>query len=309
MSTNEAILNLIRCRLSMLKVNEAIRNKRLSIPIHLGLGHEAIAVALNAVKEPQDSLALSHRNMHYNFAVQSEGTRIFQEYLLLDNGLQRGQYGSMNLIQPDNGIVYTSSILGNNLCVAVGIAKGNQINERQSGSEPGITVVVTGDGAMEEGAFYESLLMAKTSNVPMVVIVENNGWSMYTQIHERRFEINLSKLGDSLSIPTVQLTSNDTLEYIEQLRQVREQAIQQSTPVIVEVMVHTLGDYWVEDPNRRIINYHHGLAPKIVQSTQSIVQADEMDPLYVVSKYVSPEQWSDFEQQVLEELVDFGGAQ
>ena len=248
----------------MLKVNEAIREKRFSIPLHLGLGHEAIAVAVASMKEPQDTIALSHRNMHYNFAVQPQGARILQEYLLLDSGLKKGDYGSMNLIQPENGIVYTSSILGNNLCVAVGIAKGNQINERRHGTASSVTAVVTGDGAMEEGAFYESLLMAKTSNVPMIILVENNGWSMYTQIHERRFDIDLNKLGDALSIPTYQLNSNDAIAYIDQLRDIRSRAIQESTPIIVEVSVHTLGDYWVEDPKRRIINYHHGLARRLI---------------------------------------------
>lgn len=309
MSVQETILNLMRCRISMLKVNEAIREKRFSIPLHLGLGHEAIAVAVASMKESQDTVALSHRNMHYNFAVQKEGSRILQEYLLSESGLKKGNYGSMNLIQPENGIVYTSSILGNNLCVAVGIAKGNQINERQKGTDSSVTVVVTGDGAMEEGAFYESLLMAKTSKVPMIVLVENNGWSMYTQIHERRFEIDLPKLGDSLSIPTYQLNSNDAIEYIEQLKDIRLRAIEDSTPIIVEVSVHTLGDYWVEDPNRRIINYHHGLAPKIDQSAQSIVHGDAMDPLHVASKYVSAEEWSELEQTVLTELEGFGGEQ
>ena len=58
--------------------------------------------------------------------------------------------------------------------------KVSQLNEKENGTDPSVTIVVTGDGAMEEGAFYESLLMSKTSKVPMIIIVENNGWSMYT---------------------------------------------------------------------------------------------------------------------------------
>lgn len=296
------IRHLMHTRLSMLRVNEHIRQKMFSIPIHLGLGHEAIAVAIARCKQEPDCLVLSHRNMHYNFAVSSNPCEIVAEYLLLEKGVMKGQYGSMNLIQPSKGVVYTSSILGNNLCVATGIAKGNQINEHLNQSERGVTFVVTGDGAMEEGAFYESLLMAKTAGVPMIVIVENNGWSMYTQIHERRFPIDLQQFGQSLSIPTYRLETNDTFEYIEQLNAIREHAVREQTPVIVEVLLHTLGDYWVEDPHRRNINYHHGLAPKITDTQKTLLVADETDPVYVLKKQTLPVEWESIETSVVNQI-------
>ena len=218
-----------------------------------------------------------------------------------------GQYGSMNLIQPDNGVVYTSSILGNNLCVASGVAKANQVTETILGVPQTATFVVTGDGAMEEGAFYESLLMARTCKVPMVIIVENNGWSMYTQIHERRFPIDLKKFGDALDVPTFQLHGNDVFEYIDQLSEIRTLAIEQQTPVIVEVLLHTLGDYWVEDPKRRNINYHHGLAPKITDTSSSIIVQDETDPLYVASKLNIIPDWENLEQRLFDEVSNIGG--
>jgi pyruvate dehydrogenase E1 component alpha subunit len=308
MRQQETIVRLIKARLSMLQVNDAIREKRFQIPIHMGLGHEALAVALAEIKSPQDCLVLSHRNMHYNFAVQNKPSQIFSEYLLSKEGVMEGQYGSMNLIQPDNGVVYTSSILGNNLCVASGIAKANQVNETILGVPQTATFVVTGDGAMEEGAFYESILMARTCKVPMVIIVENNGWSMYTQIHERRFPIDLKKFGDALDVPTFELKGNDVFEYIDQLSEIRTLAIEQQTPVIVEVLLHTLGDYWVEDPKRRNINYHHGLAPKITDASSSIIVQDDTDPLYVASKLNIIPDWENLEQRLFDEVSNIGGA-
>jgi TPP-dependent pyruvate/acetoin dehydrogenase alpha subunit len=293
--------SLLRTRLSMLKMNDCIRQKMLSIPIHMALGHEAIAVAVAEVKHANDSVVLSHRNMHYNFAMTQQPGLMLKEYLLHFDGLMQGRYGSMNLIQPLEGIVYTSSILGNNLCVASGIAKANQIKDLRS-AEPSVTYVVTGDGAMEEGAFYESLLMAKTCQVPMVVIVENNGWSMYTQIHERRCPIDLPQFGQSLSIPTYTLKGNDTLKYIEQLQEIRERALREQTPVIVEVLLHTLGDYWVEDPHRRNINYHHGLAPKIIEADNPVIIANDTDPIYVLKQQELPIDWQVIEAAVVDSI-------
>ena len=278
------IQELFRVRMTMLAINANIRQKRFQIPIHLGLGHEAIAVAVSQTKHKQDCLILSHRNMHYNVANQPDAQQIFDEYDLQDSGLGQGKYGSMNLIHPEQGLVYTSSILGNNLCVASGIAKANQILEKENGTDPSVTIVVTGDGAMEEGAFYESLLMSKTSKVPMIIIVENNGWSMYTQIHERRFPIDVEGLTASMNIPYYQFSGNDVVDYATQFSECRTRAIDECTPIVVEVMIHTLGDYWTEDkPDApsRIINYHHGLAPKIDQIHNVIVENGVSDAAYV----------------------------
>ena len=70
--------------------------------------------------------------------------------------------------------------------VLQGIAKANRKREWHRTEVP---IVVTGDGAMEEGAFM-SLVDVKNLKVPMIIIVENNGWSMYTH-HERRFPIDV----------------------------------------------------------------------------------------------------------------------
>ena len=292
------IQELFRVRMTMLAINANIRNKRFQIPIHLGLGHEAIAVAVSQSKKQQDCLVLSHRNMHYNVANQSDAQKIFDEYVLEESGLGEGKYGSMNLIHPEEGLVYTSSILGNNLCVAGGIAKANQILERANGTEPSITVVVTGDGAMEEGAFYESLLMSKTCNVPMIIIVENNGWSMYTQIHERRFPIDVKGLTASMDVPYYQFSGNDVVDYANQFSECRSRAIDENTPIVVEVMIHTLGDYWTEDkPDApsRIINYHHGLAPKIEQIHNVIVENGISDATYVAWMKLSDKERQEYQ--------------
>lgn len=280
----EWIRELFRTRMTMLVMNAKIREKTFQIPMHLGLGHEAIAVAVSQSKKAQDCLVLSHRNMHYNVANQLNTKQIFDEYLLRTTGMGGGKYGSMNLINPDKGLVYTSSILGNNLCVASGIAKANAVTEAKNGTDASVTIVVTGDGAMEEGAFYEALLMAKTSKVPMIVIVENNGWSMYTQIEERRFPIDLAGLTQSMNIPYHQLQGNDVVQYTEQFCGYREQAIAERTPIVIEVLIHTLGDYWTEAQENapsRLINYHHGLAPKIHQISDVILERNDSDAIFV----------------------------
>ena len=75
----------------------------------------------------------------------------------------------MNLINTSKGIIYTSSILGNNFSVAIGVALAQKIH-----STKGIAIVLGGDGSMEEGSFHESLLMAKSLKLACFIIIENS---------------------------------------------------------------------------------------------------------------------------------------
>ena len=102
------------------------------MPIHLALGHEAIAVAVSAVMTGRDKLLLSHRNIAYNLARAGTLRPLLDEYLLKPTGLAGGRFGSMNLLNPSRGVVYTSSILANQFPVAVGVAMSEAFWRRSS---------------------------------------------------------------------------------------------------------------------------------------------------------------------------------
>jgi TPP-dependent pyruvate/acetoin dehydrogenase alpha subunit len=269
--------SVLRIRIAQMLINEEIRAKAFRIPVHLALGHEAIAAAVNAAMAETDALCLTHRNIHYNIARASSFWGELEELLLNPGGVGGGRYGSMNMANPAAGVLYTSSILGNDLCVASGVA----LAERVAGTGA-VTFVVTGDGAMEEGAFYESLEFLKSAALSALVIVENNDWSMFTRIPERRHPIDVHLLSSSLGIPFASLTGNDPWRYAEELIRLRAQAIEQSTPIVVEVSLSTLGDYRAPD-NGRHINYHSGLASPISLSEWPLIHAHEGDPVHIVA--------------------------
>ena len=279
----EVLHKFLRVRMAQLIINEMYKKGSFKVPIHLALGHEAIAVALTSVMESDDQLILNHRNIHYNLAkVQSLKSEI-DEYLLKKEGLASGELGSMNLINEPQGIVYSSSILGNNLAVAAGFAIAKSIKK-----DGGVVFVVTGDGAIEEGTFYESLVFEKSNDLPVVIIVENNQWSLGTKIEERRCPIDIGKLVGALGIPFEQLSSNDTYEYIEKLTHFKAQALDKKTPVCIEVPLTTLG-WWrqktAEFPEGKFINYHAGPSPSVNEQEDPYLTRSSEDPLYVMEQY------------------------
>lgn len=288
---------ILRIRLSQMIVNEKYKAGLFKVPIHLALGHEAIAVAVDSVMSKDDKLVCSHRNIHYNLARAKALKPILDEYLLRKEGLAEAELGSMNLANENKNIVYTSSILGNNLPVATGLALGQKV----SGGK-GIVIVETGDGAMEEGSFYESLLFMKSRALPVLMIVENNEWSLATQIHERRSAIDLLKLASSFGAEYEKLSGNDVYQYIEQMTALREKALKILSPIIIEVELNTLGGWYVkkeDNTGERYINYHAGPSPKIAIMEFPEIEHKASDPVFVLRQYFQKELLGAMSKEIL----------
>lgn len=293
---------ILRLRVSQMVINEKYKAGLFKVPIHLALGHEAIAVAVDSVLAEGDKLVCSHRNMHYNLARTKALRPILDEYFLKKTGLAGAELGSMNLANEEKDIIYTSSILGNNLPVATGVALAEKVN-----GGGGAVIVETGDGAMEEGSFYESLLFMKSHALPVIVIVENNGWSLATQIHERRSVIDIAKFAESLGAGYEKLNGNDVYNYIERMKLIRECALKNSSPVVIEVMLDTLGGWYVEKDDKtgeRYINYHAGPTPKIEVGGSPVIENKSSDPVFVLQEHFNKELLEKMSEEILKTIKE-----
>ena len=294
------IEKIIWLRLAQILTNEQLKRGVFKIPVHLALGHESLAVAVDRSIENDDRLVLPHRNIHYNLVRMGTLREAMDEYYLKDNGIASGHLGSMNMSNRKKNIVYTSSILGNNLPVASGCALSNNLNKKN-----GVTFVVTGDGAIEEGSFYESLVFMKSNNLNTVIIVENNQWSLGTKIDERRCNIDLDKLADSLGIDYISLQGNDPFEYIKTVSSCRAKSVENNAPVLIEVKLTTLG-YWYmktqEYPDGKYINYHAGPAPEVEMKKYPLISSSDEDPLFVLKQYLSEKELMDNSSKLLKQL-------
>jgi TPP-dependent pyruvate/acetoin dehydrogenase alpha subunit len=300
---NKLAREIIRLRLSQLIVNERYKKNEFKIPIHLAMGHEAIAVAVSQNIEDNDSLILSHRNCHYNLAQCDNLKLLLNEYLLKKESIGEAKYGSMNLANPKFNIPYTSSILGNNLCVLPGVALGKKIKNIN-----GISVVVTGDGAMEEGSFYECIEMLKTNQTPSIIIVENNGWSLATTIEQRRCPINMPSICEAFNVDYRPLKGNCVLEYSNELKEIKTDAMQNNNVICIEVFLDSLGGWYVEsDQNsteKRYINYHAGPAQETNLLEWPLLKNDENDPVYTLLKHIDELELKSMSKSILEELQE-----
>lgn len=298
------IKEVIRIRLSQLLINEEYKSGSFKIPVHLSFGHEAIAVAVSNTLKTNDKLLLTHRNMAYNLARSSKLKPIIDEYMLNAIGLANARLGSMNLINRDANIIYSSSILGNNFSVSAGISMSDKLEDRQA-----VTFVLGGDGSMEEGTFYESLVMMKSLELNVVLIIENNEWSLGTHITERRSPINIKKLVDALGIKYIKLKNNNVDNYTNILSDVRTNCLKSNEPVCIEVTLKTLGDRVSPPtsnyPKGKYINYHAGPSTTVDISSDFygvLLKESSDDPIYILKKAIGDKKFKSITNDIYKQL-------
>jgi TPP-dependent pyruvate/acetoin dehydrogenase alpha subunit len=230
-------------------LNEMLKQKQFKIPIHLAFGHEAAAVAMDQTMAPVDRLCLTHRNAAYNLARARSLDVVLEHYRLAERSTG-GLMGSMNLAVEDTSIAYSSSILGNDLAVATGIAM-----HRALVKQAGVVFVCTGDGAMEEGVFWESLLFSRSHNLGLVIVVENNDYSMSSTIAQRRSTVDLSQVCAGVGYQYFKASGAVLTEAKVALGSARASAAE-GAPALVELDVSTFCQHagptpgWPDDPLR-----------------------------------------------------------
>jgi TPP-dependent pyruvate/acetoin dehydrogenase alpha subunit len=267
---------ILRLRSVQLEINKKLSDGVFMVPIHLGLGHEAVAVACVAALGASDTIFLTHRNIHFQIALGASLEDLENEYLLKPIGLANGKLGSMNLMNPRSGNIYTSNILGNNLAVALGAGLASSISRSAD-----VSWVVTGDGAIEEGVFFESLLLSASLRLPIVYLVENNDWSLATRTDQRRIPMDLETLAKSISIEYTYLEGNSLDEYLLSFQNIRERVLSLQMPQLIEVRVESLGGFVTDvgQKSERYINYHAGPL-RIEPGDGGVLVNNSSDPVF-----------------------------
>ena len=140
---------------------------------HLYSGQEAVAVGFASALTSGDRVACTYRGHGHLLARGTEPEALLAELLGRSTGVNGGRAGSMNIVDPDHGVLGCFGIVGGSIAAATGAA----LALRGSGS---IAVAFFGDGATNQAYFFECLNFAKVLSLPLVFVCENNGYGEYT---------------------------------------------------------------------------------------------------------------------------------
>lgn len=166
-------------------VEEAIAERygewKMRCPTHLCIGQEAVAVGVCAVLRQDDMAVSGHRAHGHYLAKGGDLNRMLAEIYGKRTGCCAGKGGSMHLVDTAVGFMGSTAIVAGTIPVGVGLGLSIQLNRTDQ-----VSVVFLGDGAVEEGVFYESVNFAAVRKLPVLFVCENNFYSVYSPLRVRQ---------------------------------------------------------------------------------------------------------------------------
>jgi pyruvate dehydrogenase E1 component alpha subunit len=178
-------LGLFRTMYRIRSVEEEIARRypegKMRCPVHLSIGQESVPALFAEQVRPDDFAVSTHRGHAHYLAKGGNLASMIAELHGKATGCARGKGGSMHLIDLSVNFMGTSAIVGNSIPVGVGLALSAQLHRTDQ-----VSCIFLGDGATEEGVFYESMNFATLRRLPVIFICENNRYSVYSPLSVRQ---------------------------------------------------------------------------------------------------------------------------
>lgn len=205
-------------------------NNQMRCPVHLSVGQEIVSAVVGLNQTIEDTAVSSHRAHAHYLAKGGNLYKMIAEIYGKVTGCCKGRGGSMHLIDLDVGFLGSSAIVGNSIPIGVGAGFTHKLNKANA-----LSFVFLGDGAIEEGAFYESVNFSAVQNLPIVYICENNLYSVYTGLNMRQPATrNIYEMVGAMGINAVKIETSDVIKCIKLTTEVINQARLERKPVFIE---------------------------------------------------------------------------
>ena len=208
--------------------------KRGELPgfVHLYLGEEAVAAGVCSALRPDDRITSTHRGHGHVIAKGAQVDRMMAELFGKVDGYCRGKGGSMHTVDFSLGIMGTNGIVGGGIPIGTGSAWGDKHLGRDN-----VTVVFFGDGASNQGVFFESMNLAQIWQLPVIFVCENNGYTEWTAT-EKLTAGKIADRGQPMGIPGEQVDGNDVLAVREAVERAVTRGRAGDGPSLIEALTY-----------------------------------------------------------------------
>jgi pyruvate dehydrogenase E1 component alpha subunit len=213
----EFLRTMIRIRLFEQKVSELKLNGKIDGPVHTYIGQEAIATGVCMALSREDYIIGNHRSHGHLLAKGADVRSLLAEIL-------KGNGRSMHVSDSSIGAICSTAIVGSGLPLACGVAFANKFKKNNR-----VTCVFLGDGAVNEGSFYESINLASLWKLPVIFVIENNGVAVTTTLNNVSRNEHLFHRADPFNIYKQQVDGQDVEEVFDAVKRAIKKA-----PAIIE---------------------------------------------------------------------------
>ena len=211
---------------------------KMRCPTHLSIGQEAVPAAFSELVSSKDFAVSSHRGHAHYLAKGGSLKSMIAEIYGKKTGCSKGKGGSMHLIDLSVNFMGTSAIVGNSIPIGVGLGLSTKIKNSNQ-----VSFIFFGDGAIEEGVFYESVNFATIKKLPVIFICENNFYSVYSPLSVRQPKgRSISKMVNAIGPKVLSCDGNNILQVHKILKKAISDTRRGNGPYFLEFFTYR----WLE---------------------------------------------------------------
>lgn len=215
--------------------------------LHLYIGQESVAVGTTSLMGPNDHVITAYRCHAHALAVGMNMNECMAELFGKKTGCSKGKGGSMHFFAPDKNYWGGHGIVAGQTPLGLGLGYGLKYNNLQ-----GCALCFLGDGAINQGAFHESLNLAALFEIPVVFIIENNGYSMGTsQRRSSAYRDCLAQRAEAYDMAWDLVNGEDMYELRAKTHIAMDRARKECRPTLLEVQTYRYYGHSVADANAK----------------------------------------------------------
>lgn len=261
---------------------------------HLYIGQEAIVVGLENCKKEGDTVITAYRDHGHMLACGMDPREIMAELMGRESGCSKGKGGSMHMFSKEKRFYGGHGIVGAAVPIGTGLAFAHQYQ-----ADGGLCMCYFGDGAANQGQVYESFNMASLWKLPILFIIEDNGYAMGTSVsrHAAAPE-KMHQRGEAFGIPGFIVNGMDIFDVMEQGQKAVDYIRKGNGPVLLHIKTYRYRGHSMSDP----ANY---------RTKEEIASyKDKNDPILNLKKYlfdknmVTEEALETIEEQIKAQVLD-----
>ncbi len=264
---------------------------------HLYIGQEAVAAGtIGALDMKSDYILSGYRDHGHALAVGMDPNAIMAELYGKSTGCSKGKGGSMHMYSAEKHMLGGNGIVGSQIPVGTGVAWKIKYMQEQ-----GVVLCYFGDGAIHQGAFHESLNLAKIHDLPIIYIVENNQYGMGTDFKRVSSVHDLAEMGAAYNIPGKQLNGMNVMEVYDEFSDAVAKLRKNPEPLFYEIRTYRYRGHSMSDPAK-------------YRTKEELEGYKQQDPILILlnemkeQKFITDEEYKEMDteiKKICDEAVEF----
>ncbi|MEQ9592386.1 MAG: pyruvate dehydrogenase (acetyl-transferring) E1 component subunit alpha [Cyclobacteriaceae bacterium] len=253
---------------------------------HLYIGQEACAAGAASALTKDDKWITAYRDHAHPLVLGSSPNAVMAELFAKETGISKGKGGSMHMFDKEHNFFGGHGIVGGQIPLGAGIAFAEKYSKTKN-----LCICYMGDGAVRQGAFHEALNLAMVWKLPVIFVIENNGYAMGTSVKRTSNVTDLYTLGESYDMPSEPVDGMSVEDVHIAVAKAADRARKGDGPTLLEFRTYRYKGHSMSDPAK-------------YRSKEEVEEYKQKDPVEVVKKTILSNKMATAKQiEAIEEKV------